>query len=107
MLFNDERHSRTQSFELGDRTGLHLESLAVVVAIILGCLPGSVGSLVFQVVNLHLDFLVEGRNESGELIALVQSLEMILADIEGPHISLMIEMLMIGEPSPTSSPTLG
>ncbi len=67
---------------------LHLESLAVVVAIILGCLPGSVRALVFQVVNLHLDVLVEGRNVSGELIALVQTLEMIFANIEGsPHIA--------------------
>ena len=38
-----------------------------VVAVILGCLPGSVRALVFQVVNLHLDVLVEGSQASSSI----------------------------------------
>ncbi len=79
---------RAQTIELGDRTCLHLEGLAVVITIVLGGLPGGIRALVLQVIHFHLDFLVEGRNESGELIALVQTLQMVFTHIEGaPHIA--------------------
>ena len=83
-----QRHAWSETFQLGDRTSLHLEGLAVVVAIILGGFPCGVRTLVLQVIYLHLDFLAEGWNEGGKLIALVEPRQVVFTHIEGsPHIT--------------------